>query len=286
MLEARTRARVGPVVLDSLDAPDGLNCLATEYGKTQVGQQALSKCKSNDPVIRVKAHCGDDWEACCLNAPTCWSGAAQCALGRCVRQIPIAGKGTHPGNDDPKWSDELVQGVTHDANNWYITSTTHVYKVPVASDLATGSYSKRVRPSKSFGHPGDPEYHDGVIYVPLEQGPPSIGALDADLNELGVAPIPGAAQAAWCAVHPESGRLYTSGSNPKVLRVYKIHWDGEMRIRRPASSGRPVRRASRVGCERYPRSPITGPAGRDSPNRLLLVRCDPLRAGGTGGGGK
>jgi hypothetical protein len=112
MLEARTRARVGPVVLDSLDAPDGLNCLATEYGKTQVGQQALSKCKSNDPVIRVKAHCGDDWEACCLNAPTCWSGAAQCALGRCVRQIPIAGKGTHPGDDDPKWSDELVQGHT------------------------------------------------------------------------------------------------------------------------------------------------------------------------------
>lgn len=232
MLEARTRARVGPIILDSLDAPDGLECLATEYGKTQVGQQAVAACRSKDPIVKVKAHCGNDWEACCLFAPTCASGAAQCKLGRCVRQIPIQNKTTHPSDDDGAWSDDLVQGVTHDASNWYITSTTQVFKIPVSTDLASGSFSKKVRPFKSFKHLGDPEYFDGVIYVPLENGPPSIGALDSDLNELGVAPIPGADQASWCAIHPESGRLYTSNSDAGALHVYRIHWDGGFSLER------------------------------------------------------
>ncbi len=157
---------------------------------------------------------------------------------------------------ETNWSDD-VQGVAHDDNNWFITNTTFLWKIPVERDLRTvttaspgvtrhsfGSYPELA----SYDHFGDPDVYrySGTDYlvVPIENGdatctsgPPGAIAIFrcADLSYIDHVAFTGQCNdAGWVAIR--LGTLFTSrqhvgappGSPPGTtggLRVYDFDWN-------------------------------------------------------------
>lgn len=235
-LTADLRARSGDHVLSSL-GEGGFGCAMEKYRQTQSARQALAACRSSEPVVSVRAPCGGKEQACCQFAPTCEIPGARCLFDRCTVGEKMSATGTFPAHVTAPWVAN-VQGVTHDGQYWYVNSNTHFYKVPVSTSLAAGSFVKSARPFKKYKHLGDSSYHEGRIYVPLEQGPAGsklgIGVMDTDFQELGIVATPEAKEASWCAVHPLSGRLYTSDFDATRLRVYRIDWESGFSLHREA----------------------------------------------------
>lgn len=151
-------------------------------------------------------------------------------------QAIVTAQQDYPFDREPGWSDEL-NGVTHDADSWFVAQKHRLLKFPVGHDLnaaglAPGAPSAGI-PVPGYDHFGDPDCHAGVVYVPLEGGqPPMVAAFAADtLRFLGAGALTAQTQAPWCAVHPSNGLLYTSDFNgaravdpqpatPLVLQVY------------------------------------------------------------------
>ncbi|MCP3100272.1 hypothetical protein LZ198_15485 [Myxococcus sp. K15C18031901] len=146
---------------------------------------------------------------------------------RAFPDLQVAGE--FPSEVSPGYTDNL-QGVTHDAANWYMTNTTTLYKMPVGRNLAQGGYASISSgiPAQlsAYNHLGDLSYHAGRLYVPIEGSTPGVAVFDTNLTYIAHATLPGAADAAWCAVNPVDGKLYTSNFNDSVIRRYKIVWLG------------------------------------------------------------
>lgn len=170
---------------------------------------------------------------------------------------------------ETNWSHD-VQGAAHDDNNWFITNTEVIWKVPVTLDLRTISINTPnviVRTFNNYpdlalagyNHMGDPDvyrYHhtDGTmtdyLIVPIENGEAScaggpFGAFAifrcSDLSYRGHFYFHGQCNdAGWVAVD-EQGLLYSSrqhlGPPPNGmggLRVYSFQWD-KMHLQQPAA---------------------------------------------------
>jgi hypothetical protein len=155
--------------------------------------------------------------------------------------------GDYPSNSKPDWVED-VQGVAHDANNWFITNTWRVQKIPVTGDLDSspgpgyidrylwhcqGVFCSTDMPAlynDGYSHIGDPDYYQvgaqGYLLAPVEGGPsPGIAAFDtSDLSYIDHAYMPGAGGAAWCAVD-RGGSLYTSQfTDVTAIMRWAVDW--------------------------------------------------------------
>lgn len=112
--------------------------------------------------------------------------AASAARGQNFGQAYYLSQVYYPVAETP-WSDD-VQGVAHDADNWFITNTHFIWKVPVTLDLATAGFLSPGVMRRSIGeygelagynHLGDPDTYTyaGVDYlvVPIENGESTCG---------------------------------------------------------------------------------------------------------------
>jgi hypothetical protein len=158
---------------------------------------------------------------------------------------------------ETSWSDD-IQGVDHDDNNWFFTSTRLIWKIPVSLDLRTvavqspgvlrqaiGEYPQLL----GYNHLGDPDVfrYAGTDYllVPIEDGEATCtsglpGAIAifrcSDLSYVAHTPFPGQCNdAGWVAVDSQ-GNLVSSrqhiggapGSPPSTqggLRFYAFDWN-------------------------------------------------------------
>lgn len=144
--------------------------------------------------------------------------------------------GNYPDERQDAWTEEC-QGVTHDRDHWFITQKGAVWRVPLGKDLrdhlqpGVDGVLRRPIPVPGYDHFGDPDLHDGTLYVPLEgtrriavfltvPRVPRIAAFRAsDLQFLWSAPLPEQQKAGWCAIDSK-GVLLSSNSTvtPRVRK--------------------------------------------------------------------
>ena len=154
----------------------------------------------------------------------------------------------YPSNSTLDWS-YILQGVTHDDANWYLTSQYGIHRIPVDHDLNDHSagdsgsewwYRSAPIPdvlyqdADGYDHLGQPAYANGYVYVPLEHSThgaaPIVVAYDTDLNIVSWATLipPGPTnEAPWVAINPVDGLLYTSNfqiSPTNRIRTFRINW--------------------------------------------------------------
>jgi hypothetical protein len=147
--------------------------------------------------------------------------------------------GEHPDDeDDPDWTDN-VQGVAHDDDHWFFTTTDLLLKFPVGFDLATTIDADdppagvqivgipQALTDLGYFHFGDLDQVGGFLLMPIEDGnddddinaTPAIAVFRAsDLGYVGIK-VTGQSSAAWVAYNRHLGLLYssdgnTSGSDP------------------------------------------------------------------------
>ncbi len=163
-------------------------------------------------------------------------------------------------NAEGAWSDE-AQGVAHDSEAWFLTQAWALWRIPLDHDLRRplaeadpkqGIFRAAIPLElrrQGYRHLGDPEVHEGVLYVPLEGrwGRARIVAFDPHtLRYLGSATLK-QRRAPWLAFDAR-GRLHTSTfhiSRRRPIRRYALRWrGGELRLRRlrPLALDRKVRR--------------------------------------------
>ncbi len=151
-------------------------------------------------------------------------------------------RGDHPANSEAVWS-QIIQGVTHDDNNWYLSRQYGLSKFPLEHDLnsADGVVSVDIpkeHTNKNYDHMGDLDFYraadgstgpSGHLYVPLEGASPMrVLFYDTTLQYIDYSffDAPGQDHAPWCAVNPLDGNLYTSNfditSDKPALFVYRI----------------------------------------------------------------
>lgn len=153
--------------------------------------------------------------------------------------------GNYPSEANPGWH-ENVQGLTHDRDNWFITQTKDLWKIPVTHDLDSvsptdrgvtriglGSVPELV--NAGYNHFGDPEYYDfdgqGYVVIPIEDVDNrtpcnGIAVFRAETLEfLALQCLSGQGAAPWVAIGPE-GNLYSSNSDDETVRKYSVDWSG------------------------------------------------------------
>lgn len=142
----------------------------------------------------------------------------------------------YPSNYDSPWS-QIIQGVTHDADNWFFSRQYGLSKFPLEHNLSGSAGSPKalsVGIPKQFSnlgydHIGDLDFFNGHLYVPLE-GQPVTRVLfyntSLELVNWAAFDAPHQTHAPWCAVNPLDGYLYTSNfdinSDEPTLFVYRI----------------------------------------------------------------
>jgi hypothetical protein len=152
--------------------------------------------------------------------------------------------GTRPTEAGTNYAGD-VQGITHDKNNWFISQTWALWKIPVGLDLAgdiecgvSGVICGRLGnfdEIRAFDHIGDIDYFQydettGFLLLPLEGGPkPAIAAFDpVNLDYIAHAELSQHNSASWVAIDPD-GWVYTS-SNDALGLVYKYQLDWYMLV--------------------------------------------------------
>lgn len=120
---------------------------------------------------------------------------------------------------------ENIQGVSHDANYWYIADKYSMRKIHITSDLNGGHKDKpHTHLPHSCDHFGDPQYYGGYLYAPLEQckggdsggqerfyiyNPSSIDS-NGHFKMEKYAMLGAQSHASWLAINPADGRIYSS----------------------------------------------------------------------------
>ena len=131
--------------------------------------------------------------------------------------------GNYPKDREFTWSSN-VQGIAHDARNWFFTQTSRILKLPVRADL---NLSLRDQPPgwrgvdgfptelsvRGYNHYGDPQVHGGFLFVPMEgDNRTAIAAFRAsDLAFVDFVEITRfQSHAGWLAINADQDLLYTS----------------------------------------------------------------------------
>jgi hypothetical protein len=132
--------------------------------------------------------------------------------------------GDYPSRVGHDWT-QATQGAASDGTHWYIARRRRLYKVPITTSLdrELGGYPNVGFLWSGYDHMGDPDWFAGRLYIPLE-GPSgrAVGVVDANLAPVAFYTLPHA-HAAWVAVDPRDGLLYTAPQFDRVaeLRVYQ-----------------------------------------------------------------
>jgi hypothetical protein len=158
--------------------------------------------------------------------------------------------GNYPSEAKPGWH-QNVQGLTHDRDNWFITQTTDLWKIPVTCDLKSvtgndglllpginhkrlGEYSRLV--NAGYNHFGAPGYYkfdgQGYVIVPIEGADrriscAAVAAFKADTLEFqALQCLPEQVDASWAAIDLK-GNLYSSDSDGATkVNKYSVDWWG------------------------------------------------------------
>ncbi len=111
-----------------------------------------------------------------------------CHLGRFSKNktmLEIEYLGNYPNAKETQWSNKC-QGVTHDADHWYITQTLQIWKIPASADLDFNEKTSATQVSPlpkhlqkvGYNHFGDLDYWEGYLFISLEnkrkKNPPAI----------------------------------------------------------------------------------------------------------------
>lgn len=147
-----------------------------------------------------------------------------------------------PRDVDYNFSNDL-QGVTHDANNWYLTRTKYgvsepeygvIAKVALGTSLANEPSLRYRTPdawrAAGYDHYGDLVQVGGLIYVAMD-GPrasrAAVGVFDTELRYIGYAELPGLASVPFIAHNPADGLFATvTDSAPSTLKRFRIGLSG------------------------------------------------------------
>lgn len=143
----------------------------------------------------------------------------------------------YPSDSQTIWSEEL-QGVTHNADHWFISQKSRIWKIPVGVDLndVTDDISRGifnipipVELAVNYDHFGDLDFYNGYLFVGLENSSDnrtaSIACFNADtLTFIGSDIVPSQdGHASWCAVNQSDGFLYSSAfDNVSELFAYQL----------------------------------------------------------------
>ena len=128
----------------------------------------------------------------------------------------------YPDESDVRWS-EQTQGISHDDRHWYISNRFGIYKFPVSDDIDRRDNAIRTTAEPDgCDHVGDITYHDGFIYAAVEDcphGEERLYKFDSDLRIVAQAALV-QRRAPWVAVHPFTGRIYSSLDETQRINVY------------------------------------------------------------------
>ncbi|MEJ2710518.1 MAG: hypothetical protein P8074_23100 [Anaerolineales bacterium] len=142
--------------------------------------------------------------------------------------------GNYPHFEITPYSEKL-QGVTNDNDFWYITQIRDLWKYPVGVYLAdppdpsptNGILHAEYDDVAGYEHLGDLDYHQGYLFVPLEEKdgyPNGLGVFRAsDLAFLGYDEMGG--DGSWLAVDPRDGSIYKAASWNSSNRLTRIVLD-------------------------------------------------------------
>ncbi len=117
---------------------------------------------------------------------------------------------------------EDIQGAASTTTHWYFTHNDppELLRIPMTTDVATHAAWDAAAVtglpgflgSLGYDHFGDPDEHQGHVYVPLEGAADgAIAQFDLALNFRGYATLVGP-KAPWVAIDPTTGLLYTSAA--------------------------------------------------------------------------
>lgn len=118
----------------------------------------------------------------------------------------------YPSGSEESFNED-VQGITHDAGNWFITEVDRLHKIPATADLANPPQHPSVGfPLSGYNHMGAPDYDNGYVFVPMYGDNASGIAVyrGSDLAFRGLVRLsfnPG-----WVAIRHTDHRLFTSKS--------------------------------------------------------------------------
>ena len=133
-----------------------------------------------------------------------------------------------------------IQGVTHDANNWYFTRTIYpvigtkkgvVAKAAVGYNLGSEPSIRYEEPSAmlnaGYNHFGDLTHRSGLLYIGIDgSSGGGVAVWSTDIQYyIGWAALPGLSSCPWIAYNPRDGLFYVPESS-KVLRRYSISVSG------------------------------------------------------------
>lgn len=149
--------------------------------------------------------------------------------GPLVTRVPRAFVCVGPQVEEGEWPADIsvdeIQGMAYDDRFYYVTNQWEIYKVTKAEPYRVVAKKHLMRIQRSlkdgfYRHFGGITYHDGYIYVattgrvhPLttRRAVPIVVVFDTDLNFVKFGRFPeNQAGAAWVAVNPVNGHLYSS----------------------------------------------------------------------------
>ena len=147
--------------------------------------------------------------------------------------------GQYPKDRENGWSNEL-NGVCHDASNWYFTQDGKIWKFPVSHDLKDKCSSENASKGiykYSYGHHlGDIDCYNGYLFVPVsDHGDPYVVVFStSDIHKplaKNVMKLPNGGKFSdigWLAINPNNGLLFTSNGyiqKDKPMYVYSIDFN-------------------------------------------------------------
>lgn len=135
-------------------------------------------------------------------------------------------RSNYPHDRQNGWSNE-AQGVTHDANNWYISNKWHIQKYPVGTSVSSNSWTRRNNRPGGCNHFGDLSFYGGDIFAPLEgcpNGEERIYVYDTNLSVRRYGRLAAQTHASWVGINPVNGLMYSSDFRTNTLEVYSQHF--------------------------------------------------------------
>ena len=165
-----------------------------------------------------------------------WAGSVQVRGSHAGAWWGYTNHGASVDDRVTSWSEE-AQGITHNDTHWFVTNKWYIFRYPKQARLSSRSWDLRKPLPPSCEHFGDPTWHDGSLYVPVERcagpngsagaphrsapnGDDRIYVYDAELNQMRYGVLNHQRQASWVAVDPRTGLIYSSDFNTGSIQVY------------------------------------------------------------------
>lgn len=152
-------------------------------------------------------------------------------MGLCLAPSAYTAKGCWPCDSElgDIESDEL-NGIAHNYKYWFWSSNEakkpELARTPRSSFYSVDKYQglPTFLTQKGYNHFGDIDFHDNLLYAPVTGGSGPIVAVyneNLEFIKYGIFPASIQTDAAWVAINPMDGYLYSHGKDFNKLNVYE-----------------------------------------------------------------